>query len=146
MWFLQGLVAGVLAGSGMIIASEAGYRLGIIRSHLVIVDGSFAMKLMKRNPMLLPVYIFGIFIHLFTGAVFGIVYTGLARFLYFSPHLLLIFSLYILVLWLAMLSVALPVAGQGIAGKNLGRYTWFEQFILHCVYGAVFWWSLYLLE
>ena len=49
MWILQGLIAGILAGIGMIIVSEAGYRSGIIKSHLVVVDGSFAVKLLKKG-------------------------------------------------------------------------------------------------
>lgn len=144
MWILHGLLAGVLAGTGMIIVSEAGYRSGIIKSHLVVVDGSFAVKLLKISPTLMLVYCSGIVIHLCTGAVFGIVYTGLAYYLNFDTHLLLAFLLYILFLWLAMLFVALPVAGQGFFGNRLGKYTWFEQFVLHCIYGLIFWWSLYL--
>jgi hypothetical protein len=110
-----------------------------------VVDGSFAVKLLKIAPTMLLIYSFGIIIHLCTSAVFGIVYTGLAYYLKFEVHLLLAFSLYILFLWLAMLFIALPVAGQGFSGNRLGKYTWFEQFILHCIYGLVFWWSLYLL-
>ena len=84
MWILHGLLAGVLAGTGMIIVSEAGYRSGIIKSHLVVVDGSFAVKLLKISPTLMLVYCSGIVIHLCTGAVFGIVYTGLAYYLNFD--------------------------------------------------------------
>ena len=145
MWILQGLIAGILAGIGMIVVSEAGYRSGIIKSHLVVVDGSFAVKLLKMISTTMLIYSFGIFIHLCTGAVFGIVYTGLAHYLNFGTHFLLAFSLYILFLWLAMLFLALPVAGQGFFGNRLGKYAWFEQLVLHCVYGLVFWWSLYLL-
>ena len=96
MWLLQGLVAGILAGIGMIVASEAGYRFGLIKSHLVIVDGSFAVRILKKNPAFILIYSFGILIHLLTGAVFGVVYTGLAHFLKFDLHLLLAFSSYIL--------------------------------------------------
>ena len=145
MWILQGLLAGILAAIGMIVVSEAGYRFGIIKSHLVLVDGSFAEKLLKITPTMMLIYCFGIIIHLCTGAVFGIVYTGLAYYLKFDTHLLLAFLLYVLFLWLAMLFVALPIAGQGFSGNRLGKYTWFEQFILHCIYGLVFWWSLYVL-
>jgi len=48
MWFFEGIMAGLIAGILMGIANEIGYRLGLLRSNLVIVDGSFALRLMNR--------------------------------------------------------------------------------------------------
>jgi hypothetical protein len=50
--------------------------------------------------------------------------------------------LYIVMLWLAMLFTALPIASQGIAGRNIGKHVWAEQAMLHIVYGFGFWWAL----
>jgi hypothetical protein len=44
--------------------------------------------------------------------------------------------------WLAMLVTALPMAGQGFMGKKIHRYVWFEQLILHIVFGFSFRWAL----
>jgi hypothetical protein len=48
MWLVEGLVAGLIAGIFMGIATEIGYRLGLLKANLVIVDGSFALRLMNR--------------------------------------------------------------------------------------------------
>ena len=49
MWLVEGLVAGLIAGILMGIATEIGYRLGLLKANLVIVDGSFALRLMNRS-------------------------------------------------------------------------------------------------
>jgi hypothetical protein len=144
MWIIIGLVAGVLAGIGMIAVSEAGYRLGIIKSNLIIVDGSFVMRLLNKSSGVFPVYVTGMLIHVITSIAFGFVYVVLAYLLNFDTHLITAFVPYIVFLWLAMLFVALPVAGQGMIGKKLGKFAWLEQLVLHGVYGLIFWWALYL--
>ncbi len=45
-----------------------------------------------------------------------------------------------------MLFMALPVAGQGLLGKNLGALTWLEQIALHIVFGIGLWSALYALH
>ena len=43
-------------------------------------------------------------------------------------------SLYVAFLWLSMLFVALPVAGEGLLGRRSGSFTWLEQLILHALF------------
>jgi hypothetical protein len=55
-------------------------------------------------------------------------------------------AFYVFILWLSMLFMALPVAGQGLLGKNLGALTWLEQIALHIVFGIGLWSALYALH
>ena len=142
MWILQGVLAGLVAGAIMGCVSQLGYWLGWLKSHLVVVDGEFALRKMKQKISTPAVYITGILIHLVTSIAFGIVYMVLAQVLGFAPGNKWIMTIYILLLWLAMLLVALPVAGQGLLGKRIHRYVWLEQLILHAVFGISFWWAL----
>jgi hypothetical protein len=136
-----GVLAGVLAAVVMGIVSEAGYRFGLFRSSLLLVDGAFFLKFAgKENGK--GQYLAGVPIHLFTGAVFGAIYmagTGFLRLDPFSPELV---ALYFFLLWLSMLFVALPVAGQGILGRRASPHTWFEQLLLHVVFGAGYYYAL----
>jgi hypothetical protein len=45
----------------------------------------------------------------------------------------------IFLFWLAMLSVALPIAGQGLLGKKAGKAVWLKQLFLKAVFGVTFW-------
>ena len=145
MWLVEGLVAGLIAGIFMGIATEIGYRLGVIKANLVIVDGSFALRLMNRPESSVAIYVLGIVVHLVTSAVFGIIYVILAKLFGFNTMLTLAIVIYVFVLWIAMLFVALPVAGQGIIGKKISRVVWVEQLALHVVFGLGFWWTLGLI-
>jgi len=145
MWLVEGLVAGLIAGIFMGIATEIGYRLGLLKANLVIVDGSFALRLMNRSESNVAIYILGIVIHLVTSAVFGIVYVILAKLLGFDTRLILAIVIYVFILWIAMLFVALPVAGQGTMGKKISGIVWVEQLVLHVVFGLGFWWALGLI-
>jgi hypothetical protein len=145
MWLVEGLVAGLIAGIFMGIATEIGYRLGVIKANLVIVDGSFALRLMNRSESNVAIYALGIVIHLVTSAVFGIIYVILAKLFGFDTRLILAVVIYVFVLWIAMLFVALPVAGQGIIGKKISGIVWIEQLVLHVVFGLGFWWALGLI-
>lgn len=49
-------------------------------------------------------------------------------------------------LWLSMLFVALPIAGQGLLGRKLGSLIWLEQIVLHIIFGIGLWRTLYLLH
>jgi len=145
MWLVEGLVAGLIAGIFMGIATEIGYRLGVIKANLMIVDGSFALRLMNRPESSVAIYVLGIVVHLVTSAVFGIIYVILAKLLGFDTRLILAIAIYVFVLWIAMLFVALPVAGQGIIGRKISGIVWVEQLVLHVVFGLGFWWTLGLI-
>lgn len=145
MWIVEGVLAGLIAGIFMGIATEIGYRLGLLRSNLVIVDGSFALRLMNRAEGSVAIYVLGTVIHLVTSAVFGIVYVILAKLFGCETRLAPAIIVYVFVLWVAMLLVALPVAGQGIMGQKIGKVVWAEQLILHVIFGLGFWWALGLI-
>jgi hypothetical protein len=136
---MNGVVAGLIAGIIMIVVSDIGYRLKLIKGNLVIIDGAFAWRLIggKNNPT--GVYLLGMLIHLVTSLVFGLVYALLTRIVEFESRSVIYIAIYILLLWLAMLFVALPVAGQGLLGKKAGNSVWLEQLFLHAVFGIVFW-------
>jgi hypothetical protein len=40
---------------------------------------------------------------------------------------------------LAMLFVALPIAGQGVLGKKAGKAVWLKQLFRKAVFGVTFW-------
>ena len=139
-----GIKAGVAAAVLMGIVSEVGYRIGLFKSSLFLVDGSFFLRLTGKGEGK-GQYLAGIPIHLFTGAVFGAIYmvgTGLFGLNPLSPALV---SLYFFLLWLSMLLIALPVAGQGIMGRKASPRTWFEQLLLHIVFGVGYYYSLLVL-
>ena len=139
MWLSNGIFAGLIAGIIMGVVSQAAYRLGILKSHLIIIDGKFALRKLSMNPTPFKTYITGILIHLFTSMVFGMVYVLFARFAALKPGTIWVITLYFLLLWLAMLVVALPLAEQGFWGKRIGNFVWLEQLVLHIVFAVSFW-------
>lgn len=139
------VVASVIAGVCMAIATEAGYRIGIIRGNLLQVDGEFALKQIGRESTPDLVYAMGITVHLITSAAFGLVLYAIAEVIDLDADSVKLIAPYVFVLWLAMLFSALPVAGQGFLGKRLAGTVWFEQLFLHFVFGLILWlvlWSL----
>jgi len=142
MSIIDGLIAGLVAGIFMILLSEIGYRLKLIKGNLVLIDGSFAWRLIGAKVNTVGIYILGIFIHLMTSLVFGLVYALLTRLVVFDFRSALAVAVYVFLLWLAMLFVALPLAGQGLLGKKAGNSVWLEQLFLHLVFGVAFWWAL----
>ena len=145
MWLVEGIVSGLIAGIFMGIATEIGYRLGAFKANLVIVDGSFALRLINRSDSSVANYVLGIVVHLVASAVFGIIYVILAKLFGFDTRLILAIVIYAFVLWIAMLFVALPVAGQGIMGKKISGVVWAEQLVLHVIFGLGLWWALALI-
>lgn len=138
---ISGAIAGIMAAILMGIVSEAGYRTGIFRSSLFLVDGAFFLRVTGKGPGR-GEYFAGIPIHIFTGAVFGSIYmagTTLFSMNAFSPGLV---SLYFFLLWLSMLFIALPLAGQGFMGRKASSRTWLEQLFLHIVFGVGYYYSL----
>ena len=137
-----GIVPGLVAGVFMGLCSEIGYRLSIFRSSLIYIDGTFFTSTTGVTLGRGAIYGLGVIIHLFTSAAFGVGYAILVMLLRPEVSTLLFVCGYIFLLYLGMLAVALPVAGQGFLGKRLGRFTWFEQLIVHVVYAIVFTWAL----
>jgi hypothetical protein len=143
MSIIDGLVAGLIAGIIMIAVSEIGYRLGLIKGNLILIDGAFAWRMISGKNNTVSIYILGILIHLITSLVFGLVYAILTRLLEFESRSVMPIAVYFFLLWLAMLFVALPIAGQGLFGKKAGNSVWLEQLFLHVVFGVAFFLTLY---
>jgi hypothetical protein len=87
----------------------------------------------------------GIPVHLFTSVSFGIGYVILISLFKLDFLNRWLIALYVFMLWLSMLFVALPTAGQGLFGRKLGSLTWLEQMVLHVIFGIGLWGILYLL-
>ncbi|KPK24107.1 MAG: hypothetical protein AMJ70_02745 [Dehalococcoidia bacterium SG8_51_3] len=142
MWFIAGILGGLIAGIFMAIASQLGHWLGIVKSHLIVIDGTFALRMLKRDGGTAIIYALGTMIHLVTSIVFGVVYVTITRVAGFAPNLPVAIVVYVLILWLAMLAIALPIAGQGFMGDKIRRSVWLEQLVLHIIFGIGFWWAL----
>lgn len=132
----NGIMAGLIAGLFMGVLSDLGYRLKVFRSSLVVVDGSFLFRFLKKSGSPTTLYLVGFPIHLVTSALFGAIYTAGTVFFGLSVLSAGLVSVYFFILWLSMLFIALPVAGQGFMGMNVSRFTWLEQLFLHIVFGA----------
>ena len=137
-----GIIAGLIAGAIMGIISQFGYLLRILHSNLIVVDGIFAQRILNRDEGAGSVYFFGIIIHLITSLIFGIIYVVIGHYLDFELRKAVPLVIYVFVLWLVMLVVALPVAGQGLFGREIRGPVWFEQLLLHIIFGFSFWWAL----
>lgn len=138
---LMGFISGAVSGVVMGIVSDLLFRLGLFKSSLIIIDGSFLFRTLKSRPTLPVVAAVGLCIHLVTSGVFGALYFVAGVILGFdlqSMRALAPVSIYVGILWLCMLFIALPVAGEGVLGKKSGRLTWLEQLFLHAIY-----WLLY---
>jgi hypothetical protein len=133
---LKGIVAGILAGMVMGLVSDAAYRSGIFKSSLILVDGSFVFRFSRERPSKRNLYLAGVPVHLVTGGVFGGMYMLIIYFVLSLAPSALTVALYFLLLWLSMLFVALPVAGEGVLGRRSGPLTWLEQLFLHLVFGV----------
>lgn len=142
MSIVWGFVAGVASGFFMALLSDIAYRVHFFGSSLIVVDGSFAVRMMGKDtrgqPGLLT-YSLGIVIHLITSGVFGAIYAVLTNLFHLDPGNVILFTTYVFLLWLGMLFSALPIAGLGFLGSRAGRFTWLEQLLLHIVFGIVFW-------
>jgi hypothetical protein len=142
MVILKGILAGLLGGILMGAVSEAFYRLGTFKSSILIIDGSFVTRFMKTRDDVASTYLFGIPVHLLTSTTFGAVYMIGVHMLKWNPRSLWILSAYVAVLWISMLFVALPVAGQGLLGRKGSPFAWAEQLVLHVVFGFGLWISV----
>jgi len=138
---IAGIGAGVAAAVLMAIVSEVGYRVGLFKSSLLLVDGSFFLRFTAKATGK-GLYQAGIPIHLFTGAIFGAIYIVGTGFFGLDPFSPVLVGLYFFFLWLSMLFIALPIAGQGIMGRKASPHTWFEQLLLHIVFCVGYYYSL----
>jgi len=66
----------------------------------------------------------------------------LSRLLKFDPLNSAALAAYVFVLWLSMLLLALPIAGQGLLGRRAAISAWYEQLALHAVFGVALWLGL----
>ena len=142
MILFQGILPGLVGGTLMAAVSEAFYRLGAFKSNILIIDGSFVTRFMKGRSDTINAYLFGIPVHLLTSTTFGVVYMIGTHILKWNPRSVWILSSYVSVLWVSMLFVALPVAGQGVLGRKGSPLAWAEQLVLHIVFGIGLWFSL----
>jgi hypothetical protein len=138
----QGIVAGVLAGIVMGIACEAAYGLRVFRSSLFQIDGRFVLKSPSGHGPMAKVYGVGIVVHLVTSGVFGGAYVFLVDFLGIEGLSVRVMAAYFILLWLSMLFVALPVAGHGLLGRKTNPAAWWEQLVLHVVFGSCYYAAL----
>lgn len=134
--------AALISGIFMYVTAELGYRLGLSKSNLALIDGEFAIRSIRMQSRKLLSYLFGIPIHLVTSAIFGVIYFGIIKVLEVDAPSAQVIAPYVFCLYLAMLFVALPIAGQGILGLRIRRSAWAEQLIFHVVFGIGFWWAL----
>jgi len=129
-----GFLSGALAGALMGIISHICFRRGLFKSSLIIVDGSFFFRTLNVKANIAGIFWVGFTIHLVTSGVFGAIYGVATDLLGLNPLSLPLLGLYIFFLWLSMLFIALPVAGEGILGSKSGPLTCVEQFVLHLIF------------
>lgn len=144
MLIVDGILAGLIAGAFMGGASEILYRLGVFKASQFEVDGKFVTDKLEGESSEEKKYAYGIPIHFLTGILFGVVYVLLTDILDWDKESSGLIAGYVFLLWLSMLFVALPVAGQGILGEKVGRYAWLEQFVTHVIYAFALWWGVQL--
>lgn len=135
---LIGFLAGVISGIIMAFVSHVCFKHKVFKSSLILIDGSFFFRTLKLTGAPALIQGAGIVIHLVTSGIFGIIYVVAAHVLGFNALSFSSVSLYVLFLWLSMLFIALPIAGEGILGKNSGAFAWFEQLVLHIIFWAVY--------
>lgn len=133
-----GFVAGVAAGAVMGVTSDVAARLRIFRSSMFVVDGRFLLRASGMKGSSIGLYAAGIPMHLATSGIFGAIYPVAARFAGLETFSSALVALYVLFLWLSMLFIALPTAGQGFLGSKAGPLTWLEQLALHVVFFLVY--------
>jgi hypothetical protein len=146
MSLFEGIVAGLAAGILMGLVSHAGLRTGIFRSSLFIIDGTFVQNILRLERNEHKAVLIGIPVHLFTSLSFGLGYVIPGSILELDLLNGWLIALYTLLLWLSMLFVALPIAGQGLFGKKLGALTLIEQMVLHIIFGFGLWGVLHFLH
>jgi hypothetical protein len=135
---LTGFISGAVSGIIMGLASDILFRLNIFKSNLIVVDGSFLFRTLKLkdNPPLR--YAAGFCIHLITSGIFGSIYVIASKLLGFYSLSLVLVCLYTMTLWLSMLFIALPIAGEGFLGRKSGPLAWLEQLFFHVIFCVLY--------
>ena len=146
MPLFEGVVSGVAAGILMGLISHAGFKVGIFKSSLFVVDGTFVQNILRLEHNVNKSVLLGIPVHLLTSVSFGIGYVVPVTLLKLDLLNGWLIALYTLMLWLSMLFVALPAAGQGVLGRKLGSLTWLEQIVLHIIFGVGLWGVIHFLQ
>ena len=145
MLLFRGVVSGLVAGTLMGIISHVGFKVGIFKSSLFIIDGTFVQRILRLKHEEKQAVVLGIPVHLATSMSFGIGYVILLTIFKFDLLNAWLIVFYTFILWLSMLFVALPTARQGLLGKNLGPFIWIEQLILHIFFGIGLWGTILLI-
>jgi hypothetical protein len=146
MPLFKGIVSGLAAGMLMGLISHAGFKAGIFKSSIFIIDGMFVQQ-KKRLPYdEKQAILFGVPVHLFTSVTFGLAYAALISIMKLELLNGWLIILYVILLWLSMLFIALPIAGRGFLGRQLGSFAWLEQMVLHVIFGMGLWGILYFLQ
>jgi hypothetical protein len=138
---LTGFVSGAVSGIVMGLISHVLFRFRIFKSSLIVVDGSFLFRTLKCQGGRPLVAGAGLCIHLATSGAFGALYLLAAALLGLDAVAVRSFapiSLYVALLWLSMLFIALPVAGEGFLGRKSGPLSWLEQLILHGIFCVLY--------
>lgn len=82
--------------------------------------------------------ILGRYLHLITGALWGLLYGALVgRQFFFLEFNIAQGMLFGLIPWIFLMIVILPVLRQGFFALKISKYQWFAGLILHLIYGAV---------
>ena len=146
MPLFEGIVSGLAAGILMGLLSHAGFKAGIFKSSILIIDGMFVQQRagLKYNEQ--QAILFGVPVHVLTSVSFGVAYAVLISIMKLELVNGRLIALYVFMLWISMLFVALPIAGQGFLGRKLGLLTWLEQLVLHVIFGIGLWGTLYFLQ
>lgn len=139
---VKGLLSGLVAGALMGLCSEIGNRMNIFKSSLVVIGGAFLFKALRVNPHKPLIYLSGSIVHAATSVIFGTIYVIAMAIFRLNPLSTTFIALYVSMLWIFMLFVVLPVAGQGIMGKKIHIDLWREQLILHFIFGIGYYLAL----
>lgn len=141
-----GFISGALAGVIMGLLSHILFILRIFKSSLILIDGSFLVKSLKLGFGFGFLFCAGLVVHLMTSGIFGALYF-IAAALFGVPGTEAMrfgwISVYVALLWLSMLFIALPIAGEGILGRRSGKFSWLEQLLLHIVFYLLYCLFLY---
>jgi hypothetical protein len=134
---LTGFISGALSGVVMGLISHILFQRKVFKSSLIVIDGSFLFRTLNCHGSPLLVGGVGLCIHLVTSGAFGALYfvaTALLGLNATAVRSFLLISLYVALLWLSMLFIALPVAGEGFLGRKSGALSWLEQLVLHGIF------------
>jgi len=112
MPLFEGLVSGLAAGILMGLISHAGFKGGMFKSSILIIDGMFVQQKARLKYNQQQAILFGVPVHLFTSVTFGLAYAVPISIMKIELLNGWLIALYVFLLWLSMLSIALPTAGQ----------------------------------